>query len=104
VSTVLIYAMLNSPAALSNINTSAFPRDAVNARCSQSYGFFEGWQVAGYLPVGKADTLILCLANILLRRPKVVCVYGRYAVGMGLSSFLVVGIVGLMARLIFCGL
>ena len=55
-STVLIYAMLNSPAALSNINTPAFARDAVNARCSQSYGFFEGWQVAGYLPVGKGDT------------------------------------------------
>jgi len=56
VSTVLIYAMLNSPAALSNLNTYTFARDAVNARCSQSYGFFEGWQVAGYLPVGKGDT------------------------------------------------
>ena len=40
VSTVLIYAMLNSPAALSNINTSAFAWGAVNARCSQCYGFF----------------------------------------------------------------
>ena len=58
-STVLIYAMLNSPAALSSINTSAFARDAVNARCSQSYGFFEGWQVAGYLPVGKGDTFVI---------------------------------------------
>ena len=54
-STVLIYAMLNSPAGLSNINTSSSARDAVNARCSQSYGFFEWWQVAGYLPVAKDD-------------------------------------------------
>ena len=49
-------AMLDGPAALSNINTPALTWDAVNARCSQSYGFFEGWQVAGYLPVGKGDT------------------------------------------------
>jgi len=48
--------------------------------------------------------LLICLANILLRQPKVVCVYGRYAVDRGLSSFLVVGIVGFMARWISCGL
>jgi hypothetical protein len=44
VSTVLLDAMLNGLVAMSNTHTPAFTRDAVNARCSQSYGFFEGWQ------------------------------------------------------------
>jgi hypothetical protein len=55
--------MLNSPAALSNINTPAFTRDAENARCSQSDGFFEGWQVAGFLPLGKGDTFNIMLGQ-----------------------------------------
>ena len=38
--------------------------------------------------------LILFLANILLILPYVVCVYGRYAVDMGLSSVLIVLVAG----------
>ena len=53
---------------------------------------------------GRAMHLILCLDNILLSRPKVVCVYGRYAVENGLVSSLVVCLVGSKARLICCGL
>ena len=41
--------------------------------------------------------LILCLANILLILPYVVCVCGRYAVDMGLSSILIVLVAGFMA-------
>jgi hypothetical protein len=37
---------------------------------------------------GKATLLMLCLASILLSRPKVVCVYGIYAVEAGLLSVL----------------
>jgi hypothetical protein len=72
---------------LSNINLPTFTRDAVNARCSQSQCFLDLWQVTGYLPGGRATLFMLCLANILLSRPKVVSVYGRYAVAVGLSSF-----------------
>ena len=47
---------------------------------------------------GMAMLLILYLANILLILPYVVCVYGRYAVEMGLSSDLIVLVAGFMAR------
>jgi hypothetical protein len=46
-----------------------------------------------------ATLLMLCLASILLlSRPKIVCVYGIYAVEAGLSSVLAVRVTGFMAR------
>jgi hypothetical protein len=47
---------------------------------------------------GKATLLMLCLASILLSRPKVVCVYCIYAVEAGLLSVLAVRGTGFMAR------
>ena len=41
-----------------------------------------------------------CLGNILLSRPYVVCVYGMYAVEVGLSLVLAVRVACSMARLI----
>jgi hypothetical protein len=42
--------------------------------------------------------LIVCLASILLSRPYVVCVYGVYAVEVGLSFVLAVFAGGIRAR------
>jgi len=41
---------------------------------------------------------MFCLASILLSRPYVVCVYGMYAVEVGLSLVLTVRVAGFMAR------
>ena len=48
--------------------------------------------------LGGRATLFIYLANILLILPYVVCVYGRYAVDMDLSSVSMTLVAGFMAR------